>query len=76
MREDTWAHFAQGVLSAELDAAEAQIQRHLRLMQLAAPLVAVLSGASLPKLQGFFFFNGGCAVVLWWFYGDFVVVLW
>lgn len=45
MREDAWAHFAQGVLSAELDAAEAQIQRHLRLMQLAAPLVAVLSGA-------------------------------
>ena len=55
MREDAWAHFAQGVLSAELDAAEAQIQRHLRLMQLAAPLVALLSGASLPKLQVFVF---------------------
>lgn len=52
MREDAWAHLAQGVLSAELaelaelDArSSSQIQRHLRLMQLAAPLVAVLSGA-------------------------------
>ena len=56
MREDAWAHLAQGVLSAELaelDArSSAQIQRHLRLMQLAAPLVAVLSGVSWPKWQG------------------------
>ena len=72
MREDAWAHFAQGVLSAELDAAEAQIQRHLRLMQLVAPLVAVLSGASLPKLQVFVFLM----VVVRWFYGGFMVTLW
>ena len=27
------------------------------------------------EIASFCFFNGGCAVVLWWFYGDFMVVL-
>lgn len=66
MREDAWAHLAQGVLSAELvERSSAEIQRQLRLMQLAAPLVAVLSGVSWPKWQGVMV--GGSMVVLWWF---------